>query len=204
MGRILKLDFNLLIMDDKIYVVEHLEPRLWYWCFIEYKSISKIVGKDNVIFSNIKNEKDKNKLRDYGKVVNKSVKELKLQNVCLLDPDAKKTLNHKDAKKFKFFMFGGILGDYPPKKRTRDELTKFIKNVEVRNIGKEQLSTDNAVFVVHEIVKGISLSKMKFKKNVEIRINDIETIELPFSYPIVNGKARMSEELIDFIKKKYK
>ena len=42
---------------NAIYVIEHLEPKLWEWCEIEYESISKIVGKENLWFTNIKNEK---------------------------------------------------------------------------------------------------------------------------------------------------
>ena len=47
------------------FVIEHLESELYEWCLIEYEHISKIVGKDNLTFTNIKSE-DKKKLRDYG------------------------------------------------------------------------------------------------------------------------------------------
>lgn len=186
-----------------IFIIEHLEPKLFPWCVIEYKSISKIVGKNNLWITNI-SKKDNGKLVKYCKVINKSVKSIKLENACILDPEAKETLSPKDKNKFIFFIFGGILGDYPPRKRTQVELTKFIKNVEIRNIGKEQFSTDNAVFVTQEILKGKELKNMKFQNTLEIKIDKIQSTILPFKYPLINGKPRISKELVKFIKNRDK
>lgn len=186
---------------ENVFVIEHLEPELWPWCVIEYKQISNIVEKKNLWFTNVK-KKDKIKLSNLGKVFSESVKDLKLKDCCVLDPDADKTLTSADDGKFKYFIFGGILGDYLPKKRTREELSRFLSSAEKRNIGKEQLSTDNAVYVVHEILRGKKLSEMKFQDELEIKINDAESVVLPFRYPLVGGKARISKELVEFIKKK--
>lgn len=184
-----------------IFIIEHLEPKLYEWCIIEYGSISEITGKNQLWFTNIK-EKNAGKLRKYGKVITKSVKTLNLKNSCILDPDARKTLTQKIAKKFNYFILGGILGDHPPQKRTKKELTRFIKNAKSYNIGKSQFSTDNAVFVVNEILKGKFLSRMKFKNDIEIKINDIESVILPYSYPVIDGKPLISERLIRYIKNK--
>ena len=183
-----------------IYIIEHLEPRVGKWALIEYRNISKIVGASNLWFTNIK-RKNTN-LEKLGRVFKESVAELDLKNVCVLDPEASQTLEPKEAKSFNYFVFGGILGDYPPRKRTKSELTGKIKNAETRNIGKKQFSTDNAVYVVQEIANGKNLEDMKFKYKVEIRINDVESIILPYLYPVVNGKPLMSPELIHFLKHK--
>jgi ribosome biogenesis SPOUT family RNA methylase Rps3 len=183
-----------------IYVIEHLEPKVFKWCLIEYKNISKIIGKENLWFTNIK-RKNKN-LEKLGKVFKESVSKLNLKNACVLDPEANKTLSPSEAKQFDYFIFGGILGDYPPRKRTTPELTSKIKNAEARNIGKKQMSTDNAVLVTKEIENGIPIEKMKFVGKLTIKINDIESIELPYSYPIINGKPQISEELVNYLKKK--
>ncbi len=187
-------------MNKKIFIIEHLEPKLWNWCIIEYKNVSKTVGKTNLIFTNIK--KDSNKLKKYGKVISKSVSKLSLKNICILDPESNKTLTPKKAKKYDYFVFGGILGDYPPRKRTKGELTKLIKKAESYNIGKKQMSTDNAVAVVKEILEGKTLNQLKFKDILEIKINKIETVELPYRYLIKNNKPFISKELIKFIKNK--
>lgn len=185
------------------YVIEHLEPELFEWCIIEYKSISKIVGKKNLIFTNIKKQ-DKEKIEKYGEVFSESVKELikkeKIKNFCILDPESEKELS-QDDNIFDYFIFGGILGDYPPRKRTKEELTKFIEGAS-RNIGKEQFSTDNAVYVTNKILKGENFSNMKFQNEIEIKINKVESIILPYLYPIENNKPRISKELVSYIKNK--
>jgi len=188
--------------NKKIFIIEHLEPKLWPWCLIEYEHISETVGKENLWFTNIKNKSDAKKLGKWGKVFKESIKEMNLQNVCILDPESKETLSPEKSKKFEYFLFGGILGDYPPKKRTQEELTKFIKNPSTFNIGKEQMSTDNAVFVVKQIVEGKKFEDLKFKDGIDIEINDIETVELPFRYTLVNGKPFMSPKIVEYLKKK--
>ncbi|MBU4086076.1 MAG: hypothetical protein KKB21_00710, partial [Nanoarchaeota archaeon] len=165
----------------QIFIIEHLEPELGKWCLIEYKHISKIVRKSNLWFTNIKNNKDKKKLNKLGKVFSESVSRLNLKNSCILDPESSKTLNPKESGKFNYFIFGGILGDYPPRKRTKHELTSKINfKTAKRNIGKEQMSTDNAIYTVKQIVKGKGLKKMKFQDTISIKINKILTIDLPY------------------------
>jgi len=186
-----------------IYIIEHLEPEIYPWCLIEYKNISKIVGKDNLWFTNIKTKsKNSEELKKYGKVIKESVANLNLKNACVLDPEAPKLLEPKEAKSFDYFIFGGILGDYPPRKRTTPELTSKMKGTEARNIGKSQFSTDNAVLVTKEIIDGKKFEDMKFQDNLTIQINDIESIELPYCYPIIKGKPQISKELVAFLKKK--
>jgi len=184
-----------------IYIIEHLEPELFEWCLIEYEHISELVGRDNLWFTNIANEKDKKKLERFGRVFSESVKDMKLANCCVLDPETEKTLSPAETQ-FEYYIFGGILGDYPPRKRTKEELTRFIPNVEKRNIGKEQMSTDNAVYTVREIVSGKKFSELKFQNQVSIPINEFESIDLPYLYNIVNGKPFMSPKIVDYLKKK--
>ncbi|MBX4196074.1 hypothetical protein KW805_00610 [Candidatus Pacearchaeota archaeon] len=179
-----------------IYIIEHLEPRVWKWCLIEYKHISRIVGKKNLWFTNTNNKG----LKKYGTVIKKSVRDLKLKNACVLDPEAQKTLNPREAKKFDYVIFGGILGDHPPRKRTTLELTRFV-NFPARNIGKEQMSTDNAVAVVHEIAKGKNFRDLKFKKGIEVKINDVESTLFPYTYLVKNKKPLISKDLIAFLRK---
>ncbi len=184
----------------QIFIIEHLEPELYPWCVIEYKHISKIVGKKSLWFTNIKT-KDAKKLGKYGKVLKESLRKISLPNACVLDPESRERLTPEKASHFSYFIFGGILGDNPPKKRTKDELTKFIKNAKAFNIGKEQMSTDNAVYTVKQIMKGKSLAELKFKDEIEIPINKIESTIFPYRYNIVKGKPLISKELIAFLKK---
>lgn len=185
-----------------LYIIEHLEPELWPWCLIEYESLSKAVGK-NVWFTNIK-KKDARKLSRYGKVFAESIQQLhlNLEKACVLEPFALKTLVPNEAKKFEYYIFGGILGDEKLNGRTQKELTQFLKGAHARNIGKEQFSTDNAVYVTNQIVQGIPLAKQRFKDTLEIQFNRVESVILPYRYPLVDGKPRISKKLIAYLKKK--
>ncbi|MEK6848170.1 MAG: RNA methyltransferase [Nanoarchaeota archaeon] len=189
----------------KTFIIEHLEQRLGKWCILEYKHISKIVEKNNLIFTNVINKKDKNKLAKFGKVIQQSVRELKLQNACVLDPEAKTTLIPKIAKRYSYFIFGGILGDFPPRRRTKKELTRFI-NAKPYNIGKEQMPTDNAIAVVNEIISGRPLSKMKFKDTIEVIKDNNKGIQesyvLPYRYLIKDKKPLISKQVVVYLKKK--
>lgn len=189
-------------MNKPIFIIEHLEPELWPWCIIEYEHISRLIGKENLWFTNVPKDETR-KLDAYGKVFNKSVKGMALENSCVLDPNAKELLSPSNSKKFDYFIFGGILGDNPPRKRTKEELTIFLNEIPAFNIGQEQMSTDNAVFAVNKIIsKGKDFSKLKFQNGIEIRKNKVESFILPYRYNLVNGKPLISARLIKFLKRK--
>lgn len=186
-----------------IFIIEHLEPKLWPWCIIEYESISKIIGSSCLWFTNIQ-KKDEKKLERYGKVFTSPITKLKIdmKKACILDPLANKTLIPNEAKQFDYYIFGGILGEEKLNGRTKKELTNFLKSAQERNIGKEQFSTDNAVFVTKKIIEGVMLEKIPRINEIEIKINNIESIILPYSYPIVKNKPRISPKLIKYLKNK--
>ena len=185
------------------FIIEHLEKKLYDWCFIEYKHISNIVGKNNLIFTNIKKPKDIKKLKKLGKVKKESITKIKLKNACLLDPKAKQMLKLKE--KFDYFIFGGILGDFPEKGRTKKYLASKLKNTEKRNLTKKQMSTDTAVLATKLITKGISINKIKFIDGPTITLKKgkfKEEVNLPFRYISKNNKPIISKELIKYLKNK--
>lgn len=194
---------NQRVSKKPIYIVEHREPELWPWCLIEYESLSKAVGKQRVWFTNIK-KKDMPKLQKYGKVFTESIQQLSLDltRACVLDPKAPATLVPADTRAFDYYIFGGILGDEKLNGRTERELTRFLTKAHKRNIGKKQFSTDNAVYVTHQIVTGKALSKQSFQDTLELEFNTIESVILPYRYPLVNGKPRISKKLVTYLKNK--
>lgn len=181
------------------YIIEHLEPKVWTWCLIEYRHISEIVGKQNLLITNVK---ESNKLNSIASIKKQSVTELNLKNACVLDPDAKQTLTPDEARQFDFFVFGGILGDDPPQKRTFPELTSKLHNLTARNLGKAQMSTDTAVYVTQQTVNGKRLSDLEFQDSIEIELGKNESTILPYKYILINGKPMMSKELVDYIRKR--
>jgi len=174
------------------YIIEHLEDEVWEWCLLEYRHISSIVGKENLIFTNVED----NKVKELGEVRKESVLNMNFSNCCILDMNAEKELSFDD--KFDYFIFGGILGDNPPKGRTK-VLNKL--NCEKRSLGKEQMSTDTAVLVTKMILDGKKLSEIEFKDTIELETNDGEDVILPYRYVIKDGNPILPKGLFEMLKK---
>jgi ribosome biogenesis SPOUT family RNA methylase Rps3 len=179
------------------FIIEHLEEELYDWCILEYKNMSKIVGKNNLMITNIKKPEDQKKLSEFAEVKAESVLDLNISSICLLDMDAEKELSPNDN--FENLVFGGILGDDPPQKRT----IKFLASLkaEKRHLGKKQMATDNAVLTAKLITGGKKLSEIKFIDNPSINMEDGLDLELPYRFVEVNGKPYISDELLFHIKK---
>ncbi len=178
------------------FVVEHLEPKVFPWCKLEYAHISKWVGKNNLIFTNTKSAA----LKKFGIVKPQSVRKLRFEKACVLDPEAKQTLTPEIAKKYQYFIFGGILGDDPPRERTKEELTRFL-SYPAFNLGKDQMSTDTAVIVTKLITDGKKLESLKFQQGIEVKINSYEEVRLPYKYLIINNKPLLAPGIVEMLRK---
>lgn len=167
-----------------IFIIEHLDPKVWRWSLLEYRHISSILGKKNLWITNVKTDADK--LKGIAKVFSKSVTELGLKKACILESAGKQTLRPHDAKKFNCFVFGGILGNHPEVAKSH-VIMRRMPTAATRNLGKRQMSTDTAVLVTRMIIEGTPLSKIPFKYGIEIEINDTSCIELPYTYVLRRG-----------------
>ena len=187
------------------FIIEHMEPELFEWCMIEYEHISKIAGKENLIFTNVKNKKGRNNLNKLGYVFEKGVSELDFKRLCVLDQHSENALQTSDKNRFWYFVFGGILGDNPAKKRTGTIIKALRKsNVksETRNLGSRQMPTDTAVYAAKKILEGKKLSDFKFVDELEIGINENESVTLPFRYAVDGSKLVINEKLVEHLRKR--
>lgn len=187
------------------FIIEHLEPELFKWCLIEYEHISKIIGKSNLIFANIKNNNNIKNLNKYGAVFKENIAELNLKNICVLSQYSKKTLTTNDKNKFQYFVFGGVLGDTPSQKRTNIIINKLKKHkikFETRNLGNKQMPTDVAVYIAKNILDGKKLNNFKFVDELEIELNENESITLPFRYVVDNNKLVINEKLVEYLRRR--
>lgn len=186
------------------FIIEHMEPKVSEWCLIEYRHISQIVGRSNLLFTNVANKSDQNKLKELGEVHKEPIAELGIKKACLLDMDAEKELQPIDKTKFDYFIFGGILGDNPRQHRTR--LLKNQLNIQTRNLTNKQMSTDTAVYAAKKVLGGAKLGELRFADEVEIIVEGDEqkgeSVVLPFRYIIDNDELILPEGLIDYLKKK--
>jgi len=179
----------------KYFVVENSEEEIGSWLLLEYTNISNLVyglyGLNskidfNFLISNysFKNETDENYKVFTEKANTMFKKKVKLEKesifitgknfkdkICLLDMRAEKTLDSKDIENFDYFLFGGILGDHPPKDRTkalRDQ------GYEIRKLGVHQMPTDVAIHVSKIILEGDStFEKINFIDDPNIPIQDL-------------------------------
>lgn len=109
-----------------------------------------------------------------------------LEKVCLLDPKAEKELSPEDGQgTFYWFLFGGILGDDPPRDRT-GELRKL--GFPTRHLGNIQMTTDTALGVTKKVVHdGVKIQDIPYTDFPTIKFNARESVEMPFRYIAVNG-----------------
>ena len=202
-------------------IIEHLDDDIYDWSYIEYRHIYSFVGNENLIFTNLeRNENGKNnrikgyeKLKDLGELKVKNIKKIKTDiekkygKICLLDPKAEKILSPKDKKEFGVFLFGGILGDNPPRGRTEKAFGNLF---EKKNLGNVQMSTNTAVLVTQQIIdEGLDFSDLDFVDEIEI-ILDQDTDEqgkprnysqiLPYRYLVIKGKPILPDGLIEYLK----
>ncbi|KAM0791431.1 hypothetical protein ACM66B_005889 [Microbotryomycetes sp. NB124-2] len=165
------------------------------WVSLEYSQMLKLASPSRVIFSSLSKQSvdslDK-LLTDRGatpqqfkadtRTVSQLIKDdgVDMSRVCLLDPKGEKELEPEDIKQFDWFLFGGILGDDPPRDRT-GELRKL--GFTGRRLGPVQMTTDTALGVTKLIVQdGIPYEKIAFVDHPTIRFDDHESVEMPFRY----------------------
>jgi len=172
----------------KTFVVEHLDPELEAWSSLEYAAIASESSKAGVKFllssvpESLKLPENLQAVQDLN-IEHRSIEMIyadRKDKVCLLDPSASKELSPEDGEMFQIFLFGGILGDDPPRDRT-SELRK--KGYEGRRLGPIQMTTDTAVRVTRMIVQDkIPLGNIPYVDNPELRVNKHESTQMPFRY----------------------
>lgn len=183
-----------------IFIIEHMEDEVYEWCLLEYRHMSRVVGKDNLWFTRVKNGADR--LKGLGTVKAESVATMGLRRCCLLDLNAPSTLAPGDAKAFDYMIFGGILGDNPPRGRTKSLRSALEKqgNVGIRDLGTVQMSTDTAVLVTKTILEGTPLSKIPFSDTIVIETGEGEEVELPYRYVLdKDNKPILPNGLIELL-----
>lgn len=188
------------------FVVEHLDPELGPWSALEYKTIaneSRQAGCEFILSSVPNSLLSSEELKEVGANARGDSVEVyfshKKEKICLLDPAAKQELEPEDGKNFDVFLFGGILGDDPPRDRT-SELRK--KGFIGRRLGPVQMTTDTAVRVTRLVVlEGKKLDDISYVDFPELQLDEHESTEMPFRYVTNNdGKPIMPNGMLELIK----
>lgn len=192
---------------SKTYVVEHLDPELGPWSTLEYLAIAEESRESGASFclssvSEALSVPVEITRSTAVTVERRGVEELyqdSKDRVCLLDPAATDELSPDDSVLFDVFLFGGILGDDPPRDRT-SELRK--KGFQGRRLGPIQMTTDTAVRVTRTVIQQrVRLKDIPYTDHPELRIDEHESTEMPFRYMVnSDGSPVMPQGMIDLIK----
>ena len=182
------------------FVIEHLEEEIGKWLYIEYKHASEIVGRENLIFTNVKRVEDRNLLSEFGEVEARSFRDVFRQDeVVILDLKAERKLVTSDFYGKKAVVIGGILGDNPPRGRTQRYLSNLCPKAIKRNLGRKQFSIDGAVYVAKMVSEGIPLEAVRVVDGLNIKVDEFVEIYLPYVYPLNDGKPVIHEELVKYL-----
>ncbi|KAI1425057.1 DUF431-domain-containing protein [Xylaria sp. FL1777] len=198
--------------NRKTYIVEHLDPELGPWSELEYTAIARETARSGGAFVLSSMEPDlvaglpaklaaEPALRAETRGVEDLYPAAELRKrVCLLDPRAERDISPDDKALFDVFLFGGILGDDPPRDRT-SELR--VKGFEGRRLGPVQMTTDTAVRVTRMVIEEqFTLNMVPYIDHPDLKINEHESTEMPFRYVKGDdGQPVMPEGMIDLIKK---
>lgn len=111
-------------------IVEHLDPELEDWQALEYKAIASECAASNADFllSGLPSASQTQKqlglpstnLTEQSVEARFSAPDQR-KRVCLLDPKGERDLSPEDGEEFDVFLFGGILGDDPPRGTTNPQ-----------------------------------------------------------------------------------
>lgn len=169
-------------MEGALFIVEHMEEELSEWVQLEYLHISDVTKGRLLVTSVPTALKAPGSFEGKVTLTQQDITQLpgyRSERVCLLDPAATQELSPQDCT-FNWFLFGGILGDDPPRDRT-GELRKY--GFARRCLGQAQMTTDTAVAVVHAVVLGGKrMQDLPFVDHPELTFGRREAVTMPFRY----------------------
>jgi len=178
-------------------VIEHLEPVLTPWAYLEYRHAAELAGE--LVVTNVKDESERRCVEKFAEVHPHSIKDLApSEDLLILDPQAEALLSPPDLQRYEYVVVGGIMGDFPPRGRTRRLLTAAIRGATSRSLGPCQFSVDGAVFTALEIARGLELRRLWVTLGLTLEGEGVE-VHLPFCYPLSEGRAVVSHDLLTYV-----
>lgn len=192
-------------LSSPLIVIEHLEPYTSTWMYIELRHASLLAGRKRFWLTNVKRRCEKTLLAELGTVYTESIStilhRLEDYRIVVLDPQTDALLTPEDFRAPAAVVIGGIMGGHPPLGRTRSMLTSKLqgKNVAVRSLGPGQYTIDGAVYMALKVAGGARLAEIPVSRGLRLRHPGGWHVELPFTYPVENGKPVISRDEVEYI-----
>jgi ribosome biogenesis SPOUT family RNA methylase Rps3 len=191
-----------------LIVIEHLEPKLSRWLALEYEH-SAAIAEGRLVITNCSEDVSRLARRLNVPCYDRSIVELRGtlyregSEVIILDPQAPVRLEVGEAVNAKIIVVGGILGDHPPRGRTKKLLSDRMPDAIKRNIGPYQFSIDGAVYIAKLVSEGVRLEQIEFVVGLRLKVPtpyglEVE-VELPYAYPLVAGRPLIHPKLPELI-----
>ncbi len=192
-----------------LIVIEHLEDHVSNWLALEYEHSARIAGS-RLVFTNCNNRLQKLAAKLGRPCYLRSIVELNgvlwtnPQRVIILDPQASERLSVEEARRAEAIVVGGILGDHPPRGRTKKLLSDRFPQAVKRNIGRHQFSIDGAVYVALRVSGGTPLEEIPVTVGIRFEfpgpLGFKVEVELPYAYPLVDGKPLYHPRLPELLR----
>lgn len=190
-----------------LLIVDNWEKFLSPWLLSEYSFVADLFRGD-VVFTNVTSEGMLQVLNTLAKATPKNLREflevtgIPVGKVIILDPTADEELRPEDLKGVEAVVIGGIMGDHPPKKRTRELITSKLTEAKARNLGREQLTIAGAAYVLKKICEGLTIREVDMRFGLTIRLtilnSDVEVF-LPYAFPYEGGKPVLPNEYLKVV-----
>jgi len=186
-------------MRRPLIVIENMEEPT-PWVVGEYIHSHRIAGGNLLVSNASPGLAEALTAREPGiRVSSEPVEKLcRGRRILLLDPDSPRRLEPGDLGGYDCIVVGGIMGDHPRRGRTR-EIRERLPWADTGNIGPEQFSVDGTVYIISRMLRGDRLEDipvvLKPVLEVETPLGRY-TVELPFAYPLVDGKPLVSEDVL--------
>ncbi len=190
-----------------IVAIEHMEDGMSRWMLEEYKEAARVARSMgwSLVITGVADQRVQALLTRAGipHTSQPACRMLRGRLSILLDPEASKPLEPWEAHAAQALVIGGIMGDHPPRGRTR-LLTHTCPGAARRHLGPHQLSIDGALKVAALIARGARLREIPLAVapvvEVETPLGRVE-IELPFAYPLREGRPWIAPGVVELLRR---
>lgn len=169
-------------------VVEHWEERVTRWLLEEYLETVRIAMGAGVtpVFTNVTDPGLASVLARHGALVDPRPgwERFNTSHTIVLDLEAPRILEPWDLAVAEAVVIGGIMGDHPPRGRTR-LISSMYTQAAKRSLGPHQFSVDGAARVVAEVLRGRRIGELRVQFGVTIPVRQGRyefEVYLPFAY----------------------
>jgi len=179
-------------------VVDNMEVRASKWAveeYVESSRVAKSIGAEFYVSGIITPELEALLARRGVELLLDSRSLCNRPDSILLDLWAEKTLDPLEVWGAKCFVIGGIMGDHPPRGRTRLLYDKYPYAAK-RNLGRLQFSVDGAVKMLAKILAGMHVNEAEIIYPVSLEVKGhlgTVIVELPYAYPAESGRPMIAE-----------